>query len=90
MFIVEFHDSLFLCPDSLIVAMYSVPQQMAGQGNNCPFLMQGVQSAFQALQLGNNPLAAAAAYQSRQSPATQPIQESAGAHTQYNTGPGVR
>ena len=42
--------------------------------------------AFQPLLLANNPTADAAAHQSQQSPATQPIQESAGAHTQYNTG----
>ena len=65
-----------MCPDSLIVTMYSVPQQMTGQGPQLPFPMQGVQSAFKPLQLGNNPLAAAAAHQSHQSPAAQPIQES--------------
>ena len=67
MFIFEFHDFLFSCPDSSIVTMYSVPQQMTRQGPQFPFRMQGVQSAFQPLQLENNPLAAAAAHQSQQS-----------------------
>ena len=65
------------------------PQQSVGANQTFPFPMQGVSFAFQPLQLGNNPTAAAAAHQSQQSPATVPIQESAGAHTQYNTGPGV-
>ena len=82
---------LFLCPELSMLTMSSVPQQMIGQGPQFPFPMQGVQSSFQPLQLGNNPLAASAARQSQKSPATQtqPIQESAGLHTQYSTGPGV-
>ena len=86
---------LLLCPELSIVTMYSVQQQMAGQGPQFPFPMQGVQSTFQPLHLGNNPLAAFAAHRAPQSPPgsthtqTQPIQESTGAQTQYSTGSGV-
>ena len=68
--------------------MYS--QQIGANQQQLPFPMQGVSSAFQPLNLGQNPTAAAAAHQSQQSPASVPIYASAGAHTQYNSGPGVR
>ena len=89
----EFHEIYVGVPELSIVTMYSVPQQATRRANQqFSFPMQGVQSAFQPLQLGHTPLAAAAAHQSQQSPATptptQPIQSPAGAHSQYSTGPG--
>ena len=91
-----FHNStnIFLCvPELSIVTVYSVPQPMTHGVQHFPFPMQGVQSAFQALQFGNHATAATAAHQSQQPPAPQtltpPMKSSAGVHSQYSTGPGV-